>query len=54
VTVLLKYVARDRGHYLCYQARNHLAQRIRLFAEFLIQIVDPADFEVNSTCRAQE
>lgn len=46
VPVLLDYVARDRGHYLCYRTRQHLPLRIRVFADFLAAAIDPADFEL--------
>ncbi|MGH8632624.1 MAG: LysR family transcriptional regulator [Burkholderiales bacterium] len=46
--VLLDYTARERGHYLCYLSRKHLPQRIRAFADFIVQRIDPARFSLPS------
>jgi DNA-binding transcriptional LysR family regulator len=44
IPVLTKYIAQQRGHYVCYLDRHHLPGRIRSFIDFLFAEIRPRDF----------
>ncbi|HLI11237.1 MAG TPA: LysR family transcriptional regulator [Alphaproteobacteria bacterium] len=44
VPVLTDYIARRRGHYVCYLDRHHLPSRIRVFVDFLCGKMRTGDF----------
>jgi DNA-binding transcriptional LysR family regulator len=43
IPVLTKYIAPQRGHYVCYLDRHHLPGRIRSFIDFLCAEIRPRD-----------
>lgn len=44
VPVLTDYIARRRGHYICYLDRRHLPSRVRVFVDFVCSRIRAKDF----------
>jgi DNA-binding transcriptional LysR family regulator len=49
VACLAQYAPDDRGHYICYQSRQQLPSRIRVFIDFMIGAIRALDLECGST-----
>jgi DNA-binding transcriptional LysR family regulator len=49
VPCLTQYAPDDRGHYICYQSRQQLPSRIRVFIDFMIGAIRGMDLECGST-----
>ncbi|HEY4291886.1 LysR family transcriptional regulator [Luteibacter sp.] len=49
VPCLTQYAPDDRGHYICYQSRQQLPSRIRVFIDFMIGAIRAMDLECGST-----
>lgn len=49
VPCLTQYAPDDRGHYICYQSRQQLPSRIRVFIDFMIVAIRAMDLECGST-----
>jgi len=45
VACLSQYAPDDRGHYVCYQTRQQLPARIRVFIDFMIAAIRALDLE---------
>ena len=50
VSCLAQYAPDDRGHYLCYQSRQHLPQRIRAFVDYMTVNTRTLDLQCASDC----
>ncbi|NID14933.1 LysR family transcriptional regulator [Luteibacter yeojuensis] len=48
VPCLMQYAPDDRGHYICYQSRQQLPSRIRVFIDFMIGAIRALDLECGS------
>ncbi|HXP00257.1 MAG TPA: LysR family transcriptional regulator [Luteibacter sp.] len=46
---LMQYAPDDRGHYICYQSRQQLPSRVRVFIDFMIAAVRALDLECGTT-----
>lgn len=49
VACLTQYAPDDRGHYICYQSRQQLPSRIRVFIDFMIAAIRALDLECGTT-----
>jgi DNA-binding transcriptional LysR family regulator len=49
VACLPQYAPDDRGHYICYQSRQQLPSRIRVFIDFMVPAIRALDLECGST-----
>jgi len=49
VACLPEYAPDDRGHYVCYQSRQQLPSRIRVFIDFMIAAIRELDLECGTT-----
>jgi LysR family transcriptional regulator for bpeEF and oprC len=43
IPVLTDYIARRRGHYICYLDRRHLPGRVRVFVDFVCSRIRARD-----------
>ncbi|WP_448097962.1 LysR family transcriptional regulator [Luteibacter yeojuensis] len=48
VACLPQYAPDDRGHYICYQSRQQLPSRIRVFIDFMVPAIRMLDLECGS------
>jgi DNA-binding transcriptional LysR family regulator len=49
VACLPQYAPDDRGHYICYQSRQQLPSRIRVFIDFMVPAIRALDLECGSS-----
>lgn len=60
VPCLMQYAPEDRGHYICYQSRQHMPSRMRAFIDFMTariraeDLQDPVDFRLRAEGEAYD